>query len=54
MDTILGSLFNLTLFPFTSGTYFMPIPFCLCFISMCFGLVRRFMTMDFKGLPHME
>lgn len=50
MDNILSSLFNITLFPFTSGSYFVSIPCMFCFITACFGLVSRLIKGDYRGL----
>lgn len=41
METILASLINITLYPFTSRTYFVILPCMLCFVSALFSLVYR-------------
>lgn len=50
MDNILTALFHITLYPFTSGTYFVIIPCILCSVTAGFGLIRRLMKGDFDGL----
>lgn len=50
MDNILTSLFFITLYPFTSGTYFVIIPCIMCSVIAGFGLIRRVLRSDFDGL----
>lgn len=40
---LIGSLMDFALFPFTSGTWFVTIPFSFLSIGCCFGLIKRLM-----------
>lgn len=52
MGNILSNLISITLYPFTSGTYFVVVPCILCSVTATFGLIRRLMKGDFDGLNH--
>lgn len=43
MDSIISSLIYIALYPFTSGTLFVTIPFAFVVVGCLFAIIRRLM-----------